>query len=467
VKKAAIYCRVSTQEQAQEGYSIPAQKDRMMNYCKAKDWHIADIYIDGGYSGASLERPGIQRLISDIDKIDIVLVYKLDRLSRSQKDTLYLIEDVFLANNVDFVSMNEAFDTSTPFGRAIIGVLSVFSQLERETIKERMGMGRMERAKAGYYHGGAHSPIGYDYVDGELIVNEYEAMQVRKIYQMYLDGYGTNRIAYTMHEEGYTHREGNWLHPSAVKNVLDNEIYIGMVQFKKELFPGRHEPIIDNDTFEKVRALRKRRSTMNEKVYQKTSLLSGMAFCGNCGARYFKKVSKGDTFYACYSRAKASKHMIKDPNCKNPHWDIDKLNAFVEDELFRLATDKKALDKLLKKKPVPKNDNEVIEKQITDIDKQISKLMDLYQIGTIPVDEISIRIEKLYVEKKTLLSKLVVEDLNEDEFDEKVIREMFNDFPLIWHNATLDVKRRILQGFIKRIVIQKEGENPVIEWSFL
>lgn len=132
MKKVGIYIRVSTQEQANEGYSIQAQKERLISYCKAKDWHIVDIYTDGGYSGSNLDRPGIQKLIADIEKIDMVLVYKLDRLSRSQKDTLYLIEDIFLKNNVDFVSMNESFDTSTPFGRAMIGILSVFAQLERE-----------------------------------------------------------------------------------------------------------------------------------------------------------------------------------------------------------------------------------------------------------------------------------------------------------------------------------------------
>ena len=144
-QQVAIYIRVSTQEQAQEGYSVEQQTERLTAYCKAKDWPIVDIYIDPGFSGANIQRPALQRLFSDIKagKVDCVLVYKLDRLSRSQKDTLYMIEDVFLAKSVDFVSMQENFDTSTPFGRAMIGILSVFAQLEREQIKERMSMGRM------------------------------------------------------------------------------------------------------------------------------------------------------------------------------------------------------------------------------------------------------------------------------------------------------------------------------------
>lgn len=199
MKKAGLYIRVSTLEQAQEGYSIGAQKERLIAFCKAHDWAIADIYVDGGYTGANLDRPGMQKLISEIGKMDVVLVYKLDRLSRSQKDTLYLIEEVFLPNNVDFVSMNESFDTSTPFGRAMIGILSVFAQLEREQIKERTQMGRIARAKQGLYHGGGCMPIGYDYKDGKLVVNEYEAIQIKKIFEWYIGGMATDKILATQY----------------------------------------------------------------------------------------------------------------------------------------------------------------------------------------------------------------------------------------------------------------------------
>lgn len=143
MNRAALYIRVSTLEQAQEGYSVGEQKERLIAYCKAKDWIIADIYVDGGYTGSNLNRPGIQKLISETDKFDLVLVYKLDRLSRSQRDTLYLIEEVFRPKGVDFISMQESFDTSTPFGKAMIGLLAVFAQLEREQIKERTWMGRV------------------------------------------------------------------------------------------------------------------------------------------------------------------------------------------------------------------------------------------------------------------------------------------------------------------------------------
>ena len=149
--RVALYPRVSTQEQAKEGYSIGEQIERLTDYCKAMRWEVYKIYTDPGYSGGNTDRPGLQEMIKDVEAglIDKVVVYKLDRLSRSQLDTLYLIEKVFLANGTDFVSMSENFDTSTPFGRAMIGILAVFAQLEREQIKERMGMGKEDALDAG------------------------------------------------------------------------------------------------------------------------------------------------------------------------------------------------------------------------------------------------------------------------------------------------------------------------------
>ena len=161
----ALYARVSTDAQAEEGYSIDIQGERLEAYCNLKGYESFEHYIDGGYSGSNLNRPSMQRLIQDCKdkKIDRVVVYKLDRLSRSQKDTLYLIEEVFLPHGVDFVSINESFDTSTPFGRAVIGILSVFAQLERENIRERTRAGMLGRVRDGYWPGGGRVPFGYDY----------------------------------------------------------------------------------------------------------------------------------------------------------------------------------------------------------------------------------------------------------------------------------------------------------------
>ena len=467
MKRAGIYIRVSTQEQVTEGYSIAAQKERLINYCKAKDWSIVNIYIDGGFSGSNIERPAMQKLISEIDKIDIVLVYKLDRLSRSQKDTLYLIEDVFLKNNVDFVSMNESFDTSTPFGRAMIGILSVFAQLERETIKERSLMGRMERAKEGYFHGGGFAPVGYDYVGRDLIINEYEAMQVRTVYDMYLKGYGVDRITSIMHDS-YTTRHGSWGSHTAVTSVLDTPVYAGIITFGGQQYKGKHDPIISPDLFEKVQALRKARYIKKERVFMYKSLLGGFLFCGYCGARYASKDNRNQLkYYACYSRAKTKKYLIKDPNCKNKNWRREQLDVLVEEQVYRLAIDKKYFDEILKENLIVKKDttaNDIITKRIGEIEKQINKFMDLYQLDSIPADELGKRIQKLCEEKKNLKSQIQPTKETAPPVDIQNVIEQLANLDVIWKYADMEEKRNILKGLINKIMIY--DERIEIEWSF-
>ena len=188
-----LYTRVSTDMQAEEGYSLAEQQSRLQLYAESQGWKVHAIHRDGGYSGKDLNRPGIQSVIADAQshQIQKVVVYKLDRLSRSQKNTLYLIEDVFLENGVDFVSMTESLDTATPLGKAMIGILAVFAQLEREEIAERMMLGRIASAKEGNWRGGSGVPIGYRYIPksatepGRLVVDESEAVQVREVFRCF------------------------------------------------------------------------------------------------------------------------------------------------------------------------------------------------------------------------------------------------------------------------------------------
>ena len=151
----ALYLRVSTDAQYEEGYSIEAQMKKLEQWCRLHDVKNYEFYIDGGYSGSNLKRPQMERMLADIQAglVEAVVVYKLDRISRSQKDTIYLLEDVFMPNETGFISLNENFDTTTPYGKAMIGILSVFAQLERENIRERTRMGMQERLSKGMWRG--------------------------------------------------------------------------------------------------------------------------------------------------------------------------------------------------------------------------------------------------------------------------------------------------------------------------
>ena len=238
----ACYTRVSTTEQSEHGYSLEEQKVRLEAYCAAMGWTVFRTYTDGGFSGGNTQRPALQAMIRDIQihRVARVVVWKLDRLSRSQLDTLYLIEKVFLANNVDFVSMSENFDTSSPFGRAMLGILAVFAQLEREQIKERLYLGRQAQAKDGKF-GAGRIPIGYkEKTDGRLVVDTYEAMLVRRIFDEFLDGKPIRRIESDLNAAGLTHKYGEW-NNKTIQNILRRQTYIGMIPISGSFYPGDHE----------------------------------------------------------------------------------------------------------------------------------------------------------------------------------------------------------------------------------
>lgn len=437
MNRAALYIRVSTLEQAQEGYSVGEQKERLIAYCKAKDWLIADIYVDGGYTGSNLNRPGIQKLISETNKFDLVLVYKLDRLSRSQRDTLYLIEEVFRPNGVDFISMQESFDTSTPFGKAMIGLLAVFAQLEREQIKERTWMGRVARAKTGLHHGGGNIPIGYEYEDGKLIVNPYEAEQVRKIYEWYLAGASLKGITDRLQDEGYTNKYSSYNSWSSVRNILGNETYTGTLHFGDIVVEDAHEAIISKEQFNAAQILRgKRQEQYGSTAFQSKHLLTGLLFCGHCGGRYYLRNTGKYSYYACYSRTKQIKGMVKDPNCKNKIWKAQDLEPIIDAQIRELLSSPQMAAEVAtnKAKPVPTTKNTDIERRIHDIDKQISKLMELYQQDDIPPELLGDKINKLYNERTALQSSLepVVEP-TAMPFD--LVEELLSDAAQVWDFA--------------------------------
>lgn len=455
------YARVSTENQL-ENYSIEEQTERLKAYCAAKGWSLRKLYVDGGYSGGNTNRPALQQMLAAIRKggVNAVVVYKLDRLSRSQKDTLTLIEDELLANGTDFVSINENFDTSTPFGRAMIGILSVFAQLEKDQITERFTMGRIGRSKAGYYHGGSHPPTGYDYKDGLLVVNEYEAMQIREMFSQFIAGKSINSISKYLS----AHYTTNWS-STKVLTALKNTVYIGKVHFKKVDYDGIHQPLI---TVEEFQAAARLLDSSSEREAKKTNaqktpfragyLLSGLVYCARCGARY----SANHGYYRCYSRAKSSQLYIKDPNCKNDHWEIGALDQLVQQEIRGMISQPDLLDVVIQAaadRHEVKIDRPALQKRIAEIDGQISKLVDLYQVGSIPMETITQRINTISTERAQLQEQLDAPDLMPAV--ERFLQAI-EDYKAGFDTGDTDNQRMFIASLVERIII--DGQSVDIRW---
>lgn len=480
--RVALYPRVSTQEQV-NGYSIGEQIERLTDYCKAMRWEVYKIYTDPGYSGGNTDRPGLQEMIKDVEAglIDKVVVYKLDRLSRSQLDTLYLIEKVFLANGTDFISLSENFDTSSPFGRAMIGILAVFAQLEREQIKERMGMGKEARAKSGKWHGGGTEPIGYDYdiTTQHLNVNEYEAMQGRELYELFLNGTPLRTVERIFKEKGYRHKHGVW-DPKTMRRFMRNKTNIGYIKHLDQWYPGDQQPIIDEDTFYKAEKLLDDRAEQYKlsgvKPGAQTTYLGGLLRCKHCGGKYTKQQNSRRKegkplvwWYMCYSRCKKVKAMIKDPNCKNKNWKMEELDALVFNEIRQLALDPTAISTAraenLKKNTAVAEKVAVLEKEIHKLDDQISRFMDLYGIGKFTIDQVSSKVDPLNEQRKALAKELDTLTAESGELTEEETLQIVQSFDDILASGDFAKIRLTIETLI--YYIELDEDDVYIHWKFL
>lgn len=245
---AGAYLRVSTDEQAESGYSLQLQRERITAQIAAKGWQLFKVYEDGGQSGGKLERPALQEMLADIDsgKIQAVVIYKLDRLSRKQRDTMFLIEDVFLKQNIELVSILESLDTSSPTGRAMIGMLSVFAQLERDTITERLSGGRKQKAKTGGYSGG-NAAIGYKAERGKKVldVDKGKVEAVRLTFLLREKGLKLQEIADNLNAAGFTTKQGaKFTHVQVLRILKRRDLYRGEYLYSGVMSTGQHRAII-------------------------------------------------------------------------------------------------------------------------------------------------------------------------------------------------------------------------------
>ena len=416
----------------------------MISYAKSKDYTEFEYYIDGGYSGKDLNRPAIKKLIEDCKyhKIDAVFVFKLDRISRSQRDTLYLIEEVFNKYDVSFISMRENFDTSSPFGKAMIGVLSVFAQLERETILERTRIGLKKRAESGLWRGGGKIPFPYRYDrnTGTLVPIPEQVKLLHKMISLYISGKSFNAIGKIV-----------GMDESMVETRILSITNTGKVPYRDEIFEGLHEAVVSDELYEEILRVNKVRS---REPYERHYLLSGKVYCGHCGAKYrYQKWGKRLIMY-CYSQQKSKSKYIKDPNCKNKRWDTFEVEDAVLEELFKMSLDIDLFKYTFNIASV--NVKNELKARLEEIKKQINNLLNFIASG-IAVDETNKKITELEKEKIVIEEKLLSSDKKEK--DNKVSLNMITSLKTTWFNMDFDEQRRIIEHLIDKVVVNDNEIN--------
>lgn len=447
----ALYIRVSTDAQFEEGYSVDAQKEKLEQFCKLRDITEYQFFIDGGWSGSNIDRPEMKRLIANIlaGQVSSVVVYKLDRLSRSQKDTIYLLEDIFIPNNCNFISLNENFDTTTPYGKAMIGILSVFAQLERENIRERTRMGMYERVKAGLWMGGGRVPFGYDYVpEKNILVPNEHADDVRQIFDLYIKGYSAGKLASMFDVANDTH----------IMHIIERPVYKGLILYNGELIQGQHEAIIDEDTWNKAQIARERRRVT--KTNTTTYLLSGLVVCGICGAKLrYQRWGSGVKMY-CYSQQKSRPKLIKDPNCDNYRYDANELEDAVMESIFKYT------DALEISEDVQSHASTALQALQSKCDTLSAKIKRLYNLYATNGDELLLETIRDNKDELDNVTRLLDAEKRTVSITESIKEQMhtLKNLRKLWPTLTVLERQQALRSCINCIKVNKD--NVDIEFKY-
>lgn len=441
--ECVVYMRVSTEKQAEEGNGLESQKRDIENYCKKNEYAITDYYIDDGYTGANMDRPELQRLISDCvaKRIKCVVAFKLDRLSRSMVDGIYMIERVFQPNNIMFKCVHDSISYDSPMEQAYTQMMAVFAQLDKNTMLLRMRGGMLERVKQGYWMGGGNTPYCYSYSKetGTLVPIPERKKQANEAIDLFLQGYSDVKIRDML----------GFKSEMVVRSLLTSLVNIGYILYKGKIYKGKHEPIFEIDKFNLAQEVRKnRRKKKTTCINKEPNLLTGLCYCGVCGCSMrYQKWTHGKHKIYCCSRDKSMSYLPNyNANCDNTlEWAVD-IEKQVEAEIMKISLN------LSSQKPVAKQSKiEIIQSQIKKEENRRKRLFNLYADGNDDVlDMIKQSDDTINSLKEQLETELSSKEANKKK---SVAYENIKKIADVWDNIDKRNKNMILKSIIDKIII--------------
>lgn len=507
-KKVAIYCRVSTTEQAEEGYSIGEQKKLLTYECEKNGNTVYKIYSDEGISGKNIKaRPALKELLNDANegKFDSVIVWKINRIGRNLKDVLNMV-DLFDRNNITFKSATEPFDTTTPGGRMHFQMVALIGEFERGTIAQNVKMGMMARAREGRWNGNV--VIGYDLKlkehttnkkrkDTELVVNEKEAEIVRTIFKMYSQGNGYKAIANYLNKFGYKTKKGNSFSLTAIKDILNNPVYIGKIRYNLRpnwsekrrkgtnsnplIVDGKHEAIIEQELWDKVQSMLQTSKGKPSRIYDGEFPLTGILKCPQCGAgmvimrtsRTRKDGTKRRLEYYCCGNWKNKGTAV----CHSNAIRVDKANDYVFGKLSELLSNDKLVKDIVKninidrknKADPSKDELQKLTKELDKISAKKDKLFEAFEEDIITKEEFKERVAELQSREKLLQEdannlKMNVLDDNVQQVSYEMVKETLSKVGEMLGNCkSMEQKKKLLHMLISKITINELREVDSIQ----
>lgn len=478
--RCAIYTRKSTEEGLDQQYnSLDSQRDAGESYIRSQaneGWELVpDRYDDGGFSGGNIERPALKRMMEDIQagKIDCVVVYKVDRLSRSLLDFARVME-TFDKFSVSFVSVTQHFNTTHSMGRLTLNILLSFAQFEREIIGERIRDKLAAQCRRGQWTGG-YPVLGYDVDRSErtpkLVVNPEEATKVRRIFSLYLELKNLMPVVEELDKRGWKNKlwhskkglpkGGRSFDKCSVHALLTNPIYCGKIKHKTDLYQGQHQAIIDDEIYERVQAqLRENSFNRGNRLPSKYGgLLKGLIRCPNCNVAMVHNMTKRNAivyrYYTCVRAIKRGRQA-----CKHPSLPAGEIEAAVVDQVREISRDTKLRDEIIRQAMIATQQGRAeLESHHVQLTRQLTR--DHGEIRELALDQkpntsiahriadIQDRIAKAELELSKVNRQL--HDLDKQQMTTEEIQEAFIDFDRIWDALTSREQSQLLALLVSKI----------------
>lgn len=507
-KLIAIYCRVSTEEQSENGYSIDEQERLLEEWCKKMGYVIYKCYSDRGISGKNIkDRPALKELLSDAKagKFDMVISWKINRLSRKLEDVLKIV-NLLEKNNITFKSYSEPFETDTPAGRMQFQMMALIGEFERGTIAQNVKMGMIAKAKSGNWCGGR--VLGYDLVPNnspeeekkgknKLEINEKEAEIVRFIFNEYSKGKGYKAITNKMNKLGYKTKKGNNFSVGSIRDILTNPVYIGEIRYnvrqnwsekrRRNINPnpirvkGKHEAIIDRELWDKVQLILESKKGKPSRIYDGEYPLTGILRCPKCGAgmvisRTTNTLADGTkkriAYYCCGNWKNKGTSV-----CNSNTIRVDKANEYVFKKIEELVSNEAMIKAVVKNINKERKDKVKpakrllgdIDKELEKLDKRKRKIFEAYEDDIltkaefqIRKDELNEKIRILEEEKKPLLNT-ISEDVSE-EIPYEFIKDILKNFSKVLNsNVSREQQKKLLHMIISEITMNESREIDSIK----
>ena len=463
--KAAIYIRVSTDRQNEEGFSMEAQHDILMNLLEKKGLELYRVYSDPGISGKTMKkRPGVMQMIADMKagRFDAVVIHKLDRLSRNQGDLYSFIELINKLNVRLIIAAqgDEEIDTKSPMGKAFLMFSAIWAEIYIDNLREETLKGLKKKAEKGGRHM-SRAPLGYDFdADRNLIINEVEAKLIREVYSMYLAGKGVVLIA--KHMNGHSRgKEGGVWDSKYVRTVLSNPTYAGKNHFKvsdwteeqRIITDGDHEAIISQDDFDKVQEMMKLKKDGYMSKHSYEYAYGGIVRCAKCGATYVgygtRHKDKEYKQYRC-------RNNYANKTCDAPAISERIMNQIVFERLFVSSVIIQESKKDQKKK-----DKRALQREIDVSNKRRRNWMLALGDGNLSSDDYAALIDEEEARMKAVYEEYKEDEIYESEIPIEELQEMMANLKDNWEYLESDTQKQLIQSMFRRIVISKENNK----WS--